>query len=225
MAYQAVILDVDGTLVLSNDAHAQAWVEAFAEFGYEVNFAQVRPLIGMGGDQIIPKFAPELSHEEGTGKEIADKRKELIIKKFGTHLTPTNGARQLILKMQSVGLRLIIASSATSQELSVLLKAAKIDDLLSQDEATTSNDADASKPSPDIVEAALSKLNIQPSQAIMLGDTPYDVESANKAGVGVIAVRCGAFDDSQLKDAIAIYNDPSDLLAHYDSSPLAISRL
>ncbi|MFN6485783.1 MULTISPECIES: HAD family hydrolase [unclassified Nostoc] len=221
MTYQGVILDVDGTLVLSNDAHAQAWVEAFAAFGYEVKFEQVRPLIGMGGDHIIPKFAPGLSDQQGKGKEIADKRKELIVNKLATNLAPTSGARQLILKMLSVGLRLIIASSATNQELTVLLKAAQVDDLLSQDEATTSNDAEASKPEPDIVEAALSKLNMQPSSVIMLGDTPYDVESANKAGVGVIALRCGGFDDSQLKDAIAIYDDPSDLLTHYDNSPLA----
>ncbi|MEJ6483235.1 HAD family hydrolase [Nostoc punctiforme UO1] len=221
MAYQGVILDVDGTLVLSNDAHAQAWVEAFSAFGYKVKFEQVRPLIGMGGDQIIPKFAPGLSDQQGKGKEIAEKRKKLIINKFATNLSPATGARQLILKMLSVGLRLIIASSATSQELSVLLKAAQVDDLLSQDEATTSSDAEASKPDPDIVEAALSKLNMEPSSVVMLGDTPYDVESANKAGVGVIAFRCGGFDDSQLKDAIAIYDDPSDLLTHYDSSPLA----
>ncbi|MBH8575173.1 HAD family hydrolase [Nostocaceae cyanobacterium CENA369] len=221
MVYQGVILDVDGTLVLSNDAHAQAWEEAFAFFGYQVKFEQVRPLIGMGGDQIIPKFAPELSDRQGQGKKIADRRKELILTKFATNLAPATGARELILKMLSVGLRLIIASSATSQELSVLLKAAQIEDLLSQDEATTSDDAEVSKPDPGIVEAALSKLNIQPSQVVMLGDTPFDIQSANKASVGVIAFRCGGFDDSQLKDAIAIYNDPADLLTHYDSSPLA----
>jgi HAD superfamily hydrolase (TIGR01509 family) len=225
MAYKGVILDVDGTLVLSNDAHAQAWVEAFTEFGYEVKFEQVRPLIGMGGDQIIPKFAPELSDQQGKGKEIADKRKELIVNKFGTNLTPTTGARQLILKMQNEGLRLIIASSATSQELSVLLKAAQIDDLLSQDEAATSSDAEASKPDPDIVEAALKELSIQPSDVVMLGDTPYDIEAANKAEVDVIALRCGGFDDSQLKNAIAIYNDPADLLTHYDTSPLATKAM
>jgi HAD superfamily hydrolase (TIGR01509 family) len=221
MALEGVILDVDGTLVLSNDAHAQGWVEAFAAFGYEVKFEQVRPLIGMGADQIVPKFAPGLSGKSGKGKEIADRRKELIINKFGPNLAPTNGARQLVAKMREQGLRLLIASSATSQELTILLKAAQVDDLLSQDEATTSSDAEASKPAPDIVEAALSKLEMQPDQVVMLGDTPYDVESAKKAGVGVIAFRCGGFDDSQLEDAIAIYDDPTDLLAHYDRSPLA----
>ena len=221
MAFQGAILDVDGTLVLSNDAHAQGWVEAFAAFGYEVKFEQVRPLIGMGGDQIVPKFAPELNDKEGKGKEIADRRKELIINKFGSNLAATNGARELLQKMQQQGLKLLIATSATSQELSVLLKAARVDDLLSQDEAATSSDAEKSKPEPDIVEVALSKLGMQPDAAVMLADTPYDIESASKAGVGVIAFRCGGFDDSQLKDAIAIYNDPADLLAQYDSSPLA----
>lgn len=223
MSLQGAILDVDGTLVLSNDVHAQAWVEAFADFGYSVEFEQVRPLIGMGGDQIVPKFAPGLSDKEGKGKEIADRRKELIINKYGPNLSPAKGTRDLILKMQSQGLHLIIASSATEQELSVLLKAARVDDLLSQEEATTSSDAEASKPEPDIVEAALNKFDMQPQQVVMLGDTPYDIESANKAGVEVIAFRCGGFDDKQLKDAIAIYDDPADLLANYERSPLSLS--
>jgi HAD superfamily hydrolase (TIGR01509 family) len=225
MAYQGVILDVDGTLVISNDAHAQAWVEAFAEFGYEVKFEQVRPLIGMGGDQIIPQFAPGLSDKQGKGKEIADQRKQLIINKFAKNLAPANGTRQLILKMQSLGLHLIIASSASTQELSVLLKAAQVEGLLSQDEATTSNDADASKPAPDIVEVALKRLNVEPSEVVMLADTPYDIISANQAGVEVIAFRCGGFDNSQLNDAIAIYDDPADLLTQYQQSPLATEAM
>jgi HAD superfamily hydrolase (TIGR01509 family) len=222
MPLRGVILDVDGTLVLSNDAHAQAWVEVFAEFGYQIRFEEVRRLIGMGGDQIIPRFAPGLSDKEGKGKEIADRRKKLVIEKFGSNLKPANGARQLISKLRSEGLRLMLASSAKAQELSVLLKAAQVDDLLNQDEeATTSSDAESSKPEPDIVEAALSKLDLPPQEVLMLGDTPYDIESAKKAGVGVIAFRCGGFDDTQLKDAIAIYDDPADLLAQYDRSPLA----
>lgn len=221
MPLQAVILDIDGTLVLSNDAHAQAWVETFTEFGYPVEFEQVRPLIGMGGDRIIPKFAPGLSDKEGKGKEISDRRKELFLDKFSQSLVPANGARQLITKMRSKGLHLIIASSAKSQELSTLLKAARVDDLLSQEEATTSSDAKTSKPEPDIVQVALSRLNTSPQDTIMLGDTPYDIESANKAGVSVIAFRCGGFDNTQLKGAIAIYNDPADLLAQYEHSPLA----
>lgn len=218
MALQGVILDVDGTLVLSNDAHAQAWVDAFAAYGYEVPFEQVRPLIGMGGDQVIPKVMPGLTKDEGDGKAISERRKELIINKYGPKLQPTNGARQLVQHLKDAGLQLIVASSATTQELEVLLKVAQVDDLLK--EITTSSDAEASKPAPDIVEAALSKLKMQPDQVLMIGDTPYDIKSADAAGVGVIAVRCGDFDDAQLAGAKAIYDDPADLLAHYADSPL-----
>jgi len=220
MALKAVILDIDGTLVLSNDAHAQAWVEAFAAYGYDVPFEKVRPLIGMGGDQVLPKMVPGLNDEEGDGKAIAQKRKELIINHLGPKLSPTKGSRELLLRMQEAGLRLLIATSATSEELSVLLKAAQVDDLLDKDEATTSSDAEASKPAPDIVEAALSKLKLEPSEVLMLADTPYDIKSAQGAGVEMIAVRCGGFDDEQLAGAIAIYDDPADLLAHYADSPL-----
>lgn len=215
---QGVILDVDGTLVLSNDAHAQAWVDAYAEFGYEVPFDKVRSLIGMGGDQLMPQVTPEITKEEGDGKAISERRKELMINRYGPKLSPTNGARQLIQRMKDQGLKLIIASSATSEELEVLLKSASIDDLIK--EVTSSSDAEASKPAPDIVEAALSKLHMEPNQVLMLGDTPYDIQSADAAGVGVISVRCGGFDDAQLAGAKAIYDDPADLLAHYDDSLL-----
>ncbi|MBW4577327.1 MAG: HAD family hydrolase [Aphanothece sp. CMT-3BRIN-NPC111] len=218
MGLQGVILDIDGTLVLSNDAHAQAWVEAFATYGYEVPFEKIRPLIGMGGDKIIPMMVPELNKYEGDGKAISHKRKELMINSFVPTLSPTPGARQLLLQIKQAGLKTIVASSATSEELSLLFKAAQVDDLLNAD--TMSVDADASKPAPDIVEGALNQLKMQPNQVVMIGDTPYDVEAARKCGVGAIAVRCGGFDDSQLKDAIAIYDDPADLLAHYTDSPL-----
>jgi len=220
MALQGVILDVDGTLVLSNDAHAQAYVEAFKELGYDVPFEQIRPLIGMGSDQLVPQLLPELKDDQDKVKAISERRKELIITQYGPTLQPTDGARQLIQHMQQAGLRLIIASSATGEEMKVLLKAAQVDDLLK--EVTTSDDAEASKPAPDIVEAALSKLQMQPQEVLMLGDTPYDIKSAGGAGVGVIALRCGGFDDAELKAAKAIYDHPADLLAHYADSLLAI---
>ncbi|HEY9618261.1 MAG TPA: HAD family hydrolase [Microcoleaceae cyanobacterium] len=222
MVLDGVLLDVDGTLVLSNDAHAQAWVEAFTKYGYEIGFEQVRSLIGMGADQLIPRLLPELNSKTGQGKEIASYRRELILNKFGQELTAANGSRELVQKMQDDGLHLIIASSATEQEMHMLLKVAQVDDLL--EEFTTSNEADQSKPAPDIVEVALSKSQLSPDRAVMLGDTPYDIESAGKAGVGVIAFRCGGFSDEDLSDALAIYDDPADLLRHYDESPLGQTR-
>lgn len=222
MTLQAVILDIDGTLILSNDAHAQAWVEAFQEFGYEIKFEQVRPMIGMGGDRIIPKLVPGLSKEEGEGKKIADYRTEIFLSKYASTIYAANGSRELLLKMHNQGLKLVVATSAKSEELSTLLKIAEVDDLV--EEATSSSDADSSKPAPDIVEAALNKSKMQPDQVVMLGDTPYDIQSANAVGVDVVAFRCGGFDDSELIKAIAIYNDPADLLAQYDHSPITKKR-
>ncbi|MEO1763882.1 MAG: HAD hydrolase-like protein, partial [Cyanobacteria bacterium J06629_18] len=106
MAFQGVILDVDGTLVLSNDAHANAWVEAFAKFGYEVKFEEVRPLMGMGGDYIIPKFASGLSDEKGKGKEISSYRKQIVLEKYIPNVSAANGARDMVLKLQKEGKRL-----------------------------------------------------------------------------------------------------------------------
>lgn len=218
MTIEGVLLDVDGTLILSNDAHAQAWVDAFATGGYDmVTFEQVRPLIGMGGDRLMSIVVPGLSDEEGRGKTISQYRSKLFLSEFVDQVQPAQGARDLVLKLQSCGLKVIVASSAKPEELGSLLKAAQVDDLLP--EATTSGDVENSKPSPDIVEAALNKIGLSADRVVMIGDTPYDVEAAGRAGVNVIAVRCGGFSDQELTGAIAIYDDPSDLLQQFDRSP------
>lgn len=216
---QGVIFDVDGTLILSNDQHARAWVDAFAEFDYDVPFERARPLIGMGGDKLMPELVPGLNDEESPGKEIAERRKEIFKTRYLATLTSANGSRQLLEHLKHMGVRIAVASSATSEELSSLLQVAEVEALI--EESTTSSDAEESKPAPDIVGVALSKLNLQPEQVVMIGDTPYDIQSANGCGVGVIAVRSGGFSDDQLTGALAIYNDPADILAHINESPLA----
>jgi HAD superfamily hydrolase (TIGR01509 family) len=222
MRLKGVILDVDGTLVLSNDAHARAWVEGFAEFGYTVPFERVRGLIGMGGDKLLPELVPGLSDQEGIGKQIAERRKQLFAERYANTLQPARGARELLLRLQADGLELAVASSAKAEELEQLLKAAQVEDLIR--EATTSSDAEESKPAPDIVGAALHKLGLDSREVLMLGDTPYDIQSAGGCGVQVIALRCGGFSDEQLADALAIYDDPADLLAGFDRSPFAELR-
>ncbi len=218
MQLDGVILDVDGTLVLSNDAHAQSWVDSFASHGCDVPFDQVRSLMGMGGDQLMPKVIPGLNDEEEPGKTIASDRKELVLNKYVANIAPAKGARALVQKMLDAGLHVVIATSASPKELEVMLKIAEVDDLLH--EATTASDAENSKPAPDIVEAAVKKAQLTPDRMVMLADTPYDIEAAGRAGVKVIAVRCGGFSDQELAGAIAIYDDPADLLHHYDRSPL-----
>ena len=215
MRIRGVLLDVDGTLLASNDAHARAWVEAFADHGYTVPFARVRPLIGMGGDKLLPSVVPGLSSEEGIGKDIAARRKAIFLEQYAPHLQPTPGARALVQRMREDGLKLVVATSAQRDELDVLLKAAGVADLLP--ERISADDVDQSKPDADVIHVALAKLDVNPAEAVLLGDTSYDVEAARKAGVATIAVRCGGSSDAQLAGAMAIYDDPADLLAHYAS--------
>ena len=130
MAMRGILLDVDGMLVLSNDAQARDWVKAFKAHGHDVPFETVRPLIGMGGDKVVPEHAPGLSSEDGEGKEIADTRKELTMDTFGPTLTPAPGARAFAESAQQEGLTIVVASSSTAVELEMLLAVAWIDDLL-----------------------------------------------------------------------------------------------
>lgn len=221
MVIRGALLDNDGTLVLSNDAHAKAWQEALAEHGYDVSYDKLRGLLGMGGDKVLPEVVPGLTDSEGVGKAIMKRRKEIFMEKYASDLQPTTGTRELVEHMQAMGLKLAIASSAQPDELEILLKRAQVDDLLP--ERTTAEDAKESKPSPDIVAVALERIGMPADAVLMLGDTPYDIEAAGKVGVGVIALRCGGFSDDRLAGARAIYDDPADLLAHYDTSPLAES--
>ncbi len=193
---KGILLDIDGTLVLSNDAHAHAWVESFEHHGYTVTFDQVRPLIGMGGDQLMPKLVSELYTESGTGKQIGDYRNKLFLDKYAPNLHAAPGSRELVRRFQQDGHKLIAASSASKTTLGSLLKAAQVEDLLR--EATTSSEADNSKPEPDIVVAALEKIGMLPEQTFMIGDTPYDLEAATHAGVKLVAVRCGGWSDADL---------------------------
>jgi len=209
---QGILFDIDGTLVLSNDAHAHSWVEAFAAFGFPVQFDDVRKRIGMGADKLIDALYPEMNDEEGIGNDIKTRRQEIFLEKYVPELQPTAGARALMQAAKDAGLQLIAASSASQKELDALLEAARVDDLLT--EATTSDDAEKSKPDPDIVAVALERLGLPAADVIMIGDTPYDVEAAARAGVQCIAVRTGGWSDNDLAGAAAIYNDPADILAH-----------
>ncbi len=214
---RGIILDIDGTLVDSNDAHARAWVEALAEHGIKASFEEVRRLIGMGGDKLLPKVSG-LSEETAEGQAISKRRGEIFKGRYLPHIKAFPRTRELLQRMRDDGLKLVVASSAKEDELKPLLKVAGAADLI--EEKTSSDDADHSKPDPDIVHAALDGAGFTAAEAVMLGDTPYDIEAASRAGVRVIAFRSGGWDDAELAGAAAIYDGPADLLAHYDESPL-----
>jgi HAD superfamily hydrolase (TIGR01509 family) len=218
MRPKAVILDVDGTLVDSNDAHAQAWVEALAEHGHRVPFAKVRPLIGMGGDKLLPRVVG-IEEDSPDGKAISTRRGEIFKQRYLPTLRPFPGARALLQRMRADGMKLVVASSAKGDELDPLLEIAGAADLV--EHTTSSDDAERSKPDPDIVQAALGKTGCGAHEVLMLGDTPYDLEAAHRAQVGFVGVRSGGWDDDALRGALAVYADTADLLAKYDSSPFS----
>lgn len=214
--YSAVLLDIDGTLIDSNDAHASSWVEALAKHGHKVSPDKVRSLIGKGGDKLLPEVTG-LDSKSALGKEITKTRKKIFTEDYLPKLKPFPKARALLERMKADGLELVVATSAEKELAEALLKLANVRDLV--DEKTTSDDAENSKPDPDIVHAAVDSSDSEHRESIMIGDTPYDIEAAQKAGVRCIAFRCGGYwKDADLIEAVAIYDGPADLLAQYDRS-------
>lgn len=216
--FTAVLLDVDGTLVDSTDAHAHAWVEAFAEQGVRVDVQRVRRCIGMGGDKLMPEVSG-ISEDSPTGECISRRRREIFKAKYLPIVRAFPGSRELVAALKDRGFTVVAASSANEDELEPLLEAAGAADLV--DQVTSSDDAKESKPDPDIVQAALHRARARPERAVLIGDTPYDLEAAQHAGVAFIGFRCGGWSDGDLRGARAIYDDPADMLAHLDQSPLA----
>jgi HAD superfamily hydrolase (TIGR01509 family) len=192
-------------------------VETLGAFGFDVGFDRVRPLIGMGADKLLPT-AVGLDSESPLGKEMVERRGALFLQKYLPTLRPFPGSRALVERVRRDGMVCVVASSANEEELRPLLKAAQVDDLM--DAKTSSDDAERSKPDPDIVAAAVKRSGLHEEHLIMLGDTPYDVEAAQRAGVRIIALRCGGWSDAALVGAIRIYDTPENLLSEYEQSPL-----
>lgn len=214
--YHAVIFDVDGTLVDSNDAHAEAWVEALAESGRHPSFDRVRPLIGMGADKLLPEVAG-IAADSAEGQPIVERRREIFQRRFLPELRPTRGAHALLEHLRDERMELVVASSATRAEINGLLRVANAVKMF--EAKASSDDAARSKPDPDIVHAAIDRAGCPRDEIIMIGDTPYDIEAATRAGIAIIALRCGGWTDDALRGALAIYDDPADLVAAYDLSP------
>lgn len=219
---RAAILDIDGTLLDSNDAHARAFLEAAEELGLEVPpFDEVWRRIGKGGDKLIPEVWG-FEQDSEPGRRLDGRKGEIFRERFLPGLEPTRGARALLQRIRDDGLKLVVATSASEDDLHGLLERAGVRDLI--EDATSADEVEESKPDPDIVHAALEDAGFPPGQVVMLGDTPYDVEAATRAGVAVVAVRCGGWDDEGLAGAAAVYEDPADLLERYDESPLGRGR-
>lgn len=215
-----VIFDVDGTLIDSNKAHARSWVEAMAEFGHNVPLEKVGPLIGMGGDKVLPEVLG-IQKDSEQGKKIEQRRGQIFKERYLPTLKAFPRTMDLLRHLHDHGLKLIIATSAKPDELQPMLRI--IDphapDLFSLE--ATSKDASESKPDPDVMQAALKRSGYSPDEVVMIGDTAYDIEAAARSDIKTIAFRSGGWSDQDLQGAIAIYDGPADLLAYYLESPIA----
>jgi len=218
---RGVLLDLDGTLVDSNDAHVRAWVDALAEHGRRVSAQRVRELIGTGGDQLLPELAG-VAADSAEGRDIDRRRRAIFAQRYLPFVRPCTGARALLERLRQDQLMVVVASSADRRDLTPLLQRAGVVDLV--DGVTSSEDADHSKPDPDILAAALARAHLAAADVVMIGDTPYDVEAAQRCGIPIIALRCGGWSDRDLAGAAAIYNDPAALLEGYRTSPLGAAR-
>jgi HAD superfamily hydrolase (TIGR01509 family) len=216
-SFRAVLLDVDGTLIDSNDPHAQCWCDVLAEFDRPVAFERVRALIGKGGDKLLAETVG-ISADEKLGQAISKRREQRFLSDYLPKLKPFSKSAELVHRMRDDGLKIAIATSAKKKEMNALLEIIGI--RADIDAATSADDAEESKPDPDIIHAALDKLRVTPAETVLLGDTPYDIQAASDADVGTIAVLSGGWSIEELNGAIAVYRDCEHLLEQFDSSPL-----
>lgn len=213
------ILDIDGTLVDTNYHHALAWFRAFRQHGLVLPIWRIHRHIGMGGDQLV-RALTSAETDRRLGDEVRSAESTLYAQLIG-EVEPMHGARELIEELRRRGHRIVFASSAKAAEVDHYL------DLLGARELadgwTTSADVKATKPEPDLVRAALAKAGADPSDAVMIGDTPWDAQAAQGAGVALLAVLTGGFCADELKEAepAEVYESVAELRARLDETPLA----
>jgi len=219
MKIKAVMFDIDGTLVDSNDMHVLAWEEAFLGIGRAFDQASIHRQIGKGADMLISSLVPGLDEE--VQQTVGDAQGAIFREKYRPSVEAFPGAHALIAHVNECGQKVVLASSASNDDLKYYVELLDIRNLVTA--TTSSADVENTKPAPDIFAVALEKVSsIDAGEVIVVGDTPYDIEAAKKNGIETIALRSGGFSDETLNaaGALAIYDDVASLLADYAGSPL-----
>lgn len=219
MTIKAVLFDLDGTLVDSNEMHVLAWEQAFAEAGHPIDRATIHEQIGKGADMLVPALLPQAN--DALLERLATRHGEVFKGEYLDKVRPFDRAHDLLARVHAAGLKVVLASSASAQELDHYIDLLDAGDLVAA--TTSADDVEKTKPAPDIFATALKKLpSLDASEAIVVGDTPYDMEAAARCGVAGVAVRSGKFPDEALTGAgaVALYDDVAALLAAFDASPL-----
>ena len=216
---KALLCDIDGTLVQSNWLHAEAWQVALGAIGEHVELEEIRRQIGKGGDELVPFFVPWWKQKH-IQKPIEAFRKQVFQQDFLEQVKPIPRVREFLLRLKDAGIRLSLASSASKEDLLIYKKIAQMEDLI--EEESSADDADRSKPHPDIFQATLKRLGLKPEEVLALGDTPYDAEAAGKAGIWTIGVETGGWTRAELLRAgcVEVYKDVGELLDGFEGSAL-----
>ena len=216
---RAALFDVDGTLVDTNYLHAVTWWEAFAQAGHVIPMAEIHRAIGMGSGLMLDKLLPQ-DRDTGDDADIRAAHSALYAT-FRSRLRPLPGAADLLRACKRQGLAVVLASSADEPEFTMLRAVLDAEDAI--DAATFSGDVEASKPAPDLVQVALDKAGVPAGEAVFTGDTVWDVQACQKAGVPCIGLLSGGISRDELTSAGAaeVYPGPGDLLASLGESLLA----
>lgn len=214
-----VLVDVDGTLVDTTYLHTVCWWEALRSNGHDVAMARIHRAIGMGSDKLLNHLLGPERDRAGDGR--LREAHDSLFGEYWERLRPLPGAADLLRACARRGLTVVLASSASEREMRALRAALDADDAVAA--VTSSADAEESKPSPDIVAAALRRADLDPSRVMFIGDTVWDVAAAGKLGIPCLTVTCGGTSRGELvaAGAVAVYEDPADLMRNMDRSPLA----
>ena len=216
---KALLCDLDGTLMESNWLHAEAWQVSFREMGIELELDEVRRQIGKGGEELVPVFVPWWKQKH-VQEPLEAYRKFVFQTDYLARVKPIPRVREFLLRLKDAGIRLSLASSASKEDLLVYKKIGQMEDLI--EEESSADDAERSKPHPDIFEATLKRLGLKPKDVLALGDTPYDAEAAGKADIWTIGVTTGGWSREDLLAAgcVEVYKDVGELLDRFEESAL-----
>ncbi|WP_375489823.1 HAD family hydrolase [uncultured Jatrophihabitans sp.] len=214
---RGVLFDVDGTLVDTTFLHAVHWAEALRQHGHDVSCADVHHAIGMSGAYLLERLLGD--HDTTQDDAIEDAHDTLYKQEWG-RLRLLPGAADVLRACAQRGLDVVLASSASEDELTELRRTIGADDAVT--EATSSSDASAGKPAPDIVQVALERTGLSPERTVFVGDAVWDGVACQSAGVRFVALTCGGTPEDELRDAgaVEVWRDPAQLLAHLDDSVL-----
>jgi HAD superfamily hydrolase (TIGR01509 family) len=218
---RGILFDVDGTLIDSSYIHTISWWGAFRQQGYDIPMASIHHFVGMGGDRLVDSLLPA-GRDKSLDSEIMTSHAALYASHWPA-LRRFDGAKELLAQCHAVGLAVALASSARNQDLQVMKSTLDADAFI--DAATSANDAEESKPSPDILVAALDAMGVEAADAVFVGDAVWDMKAAAALGIPAIGVTCGGISAAKLQEAgaVEVYAGPRDLLENLKAS--AVGRL